>query len=302
MSNLVFVSGGFSSGTTVLFTLFRRTGDYYCLYEPLHEKLLEYLIYPLRPDVHHRFVKPYYDEYKGFSKIPELFEPQWGNSQLHLAAHERADRQLRYWRYLIETAQGRRGRVMLKDNRLTFRLGWLKANFPNAKIVHIYRDKTKQWNSIVRRGQEYFGREDIGQDSVRFNGFSLDSWCEDLKSVFGELDAGNSSSGYERFSKLWDLSFAEHRKFADISVDLRELTHDFEATCGAIGACVEYDFDVSSLKPYVLASERTPATLGKRTLGDRVRDAVDSVGRRYARARLRIRSEMRGHAGRAASE
>jgi hypothetical protein len=32
LSNLVFLTGGFSSGSTLLFTLFRKSGEFYTLY------------------------------------------------------------------------------------------------------------------------------------------------------------------------------------------------------------------------------------------------------------------------------
>src|SRR3954453_23020529 len=66
MSNLVFLSGDFCSGSTLLFTLFRKAGAYYCLYEPLHEDILEYLIWPLNVYEHHYFVENYHSEYRGF--------------------------------------------------------------------------------------------------------------------------------------------------------------------------------------------------------------------------------------------
>src|SRR5207248_376337 len=101
---LVIVTGDFSSGTTLLFSLFRKTGDFYCLYEPLHEKLLEYLIYPLRPDEHHPFVEPYFSEYKGFRGLARLFKPEWATSQLRLTADDEAPDLFRYLSYLIGVA------------------------------------------------------------------------------------------------------------------------------------------------------------------------------------------------------
>lgn len=195
MSSMVVVTGDFSSGTTALFTLFRNTGDYYCLYEPLHQKLLEYLIWPLRPDEHHLFVEPYFREYRGFSAIPDLFRAEWGLSDVRLTAGESAPQFHRYWTYLMGTSFGRADRVMVKDNRLAFRLGWLKANFPGTAVVHVFRDPKDQWDSIVRRTQEAFGREDVGQDRVDFAGFNVAQWCDALVSTCPELAARHSSTG-----------------------------------------------------------------------------------------------------------
>jgi Sulfotransferase family len=292
MSNLVFVSGDYCSGSTLLFTLFRKTRQYYCLYEPLHDLLPQYLIWPMLPDDHHFFVEKYHSELKGFDKIPVLFNPRWGNTGLYLPPEADADGLYRYLSYLIGTAFSRCPKVMLKENRLTFRLGWLRAKFPHAKIVHIYRRKEDQWKSNVRRAQAWLGREDVGQQEVNYNGFSVAAWCEDLKGVFPELDAKNFRTGYDRFSKLWELSYAEHKRYADISVDYWALTHDFEQTCERIWACIgATGIDTASLKQFVIPPEKQKsASIFSAGLGERAKRLIDRAGRKYARARLRARA------------
>jgi hypothetical protein len=291
MSELVVVSGDFSSGTTVLFTVFRQTGDYYCLYEPLHEKLLEYLVYPLRPDEHHDFVEPYFREYRGFRAMRDLFRPEWGVSKLYLDPSDPAPDFYRYWSYLLGSAYARSDRVMLKENRIAFRLGWLKANFPRTRVIHVYRDKQKQWNSIVRRGQEELGREDIGQDGVDFAGFNVAGWCEVLKDRYPELAAERSSSGFERFSKLWDVCHAEQQRHADISVDHRELIDDFVGTAARVSDAIGYRID-PSFERFVKAPETR--TTGHRTARDRALARVDELGRKYAKARVALHFARRG--------
>src|SRR5260370_16194945 len=179
MSNLVFVNGDYCSGSTLLFTLFRKAGQYYYLYEPLHEKLLEYLIWPMLPDDHHFFVGHYHAQLKGFDRIPDLFDPRWGNSGLCLPTEAEADELSRYLNYLIGTAFGRRPRVMLKENRFTFRMGWLRKNFPSAKFVHIYRRKEDQWKSNLRRVRADLGRGKVGQDDVRVYWFHIATRSEE---------------------------------------------------------------------------------------------------------------------------
>lgn len=295
MSNLVFVNGDYCSGTTLLFTLFRKTERYYSLYEPLHEQLLEYLIWPMLPDDHHFFVGHYHSELKGFDKIPQLFDPRWGNSGLYLPPDARADALYRYLNYLIGTAFGRSGGVMLKENRFTFRMGWLRRNFPHAKFVHIYRRKEDQWKSILRRVQAHLRRENVGQDDVSFNGFCIAAWCEDLKTTFPELDARHSKTGYERFSKLWELSFAENQRYADISVDYWDLTHEFEVTAEkmwkAIGAP---EVDTAALKKYVIPPEdHKPTSIIPVGVAEKAKMLMDRAGRKYARTRLRARTAFR---------
>lgn len=284
MTDLVFVSGDFCSGSTLLFTLFRATEEYYCLYEPLHERLLEYLIWPLRTYEHHYFVGNYFEELKRFKRVPELFDPRWGTQDLYLDEHDEADGLYRYLSYLIDEASSRRAKVLIKENRLPFRLAWLKARFPNAKVVHIRRDPESQWKSIVKRGQAQLGREDIGQGSVHFPGFNVARWCEDLKNRFPQLKPECSSSGFERFSKLWQASDDQQRRHADISIDYRTLTHDFEAVCAQLRATLGCEFNLASLRELVVP-DGDQAPLANRPRP--VRDLIDRAGRKYARLRVR---------------
>lgn len=296
MNNLVFVSGDFCSGSTLLFTLFRKTGQYYTLYEPLHELMLQYYFWPLPPDDHHFFVERYHSELKGFDKIPHLFNPSWGNSNLYLTPESDADNLYRYLSYLIGTAFGRGSKVLLKENRLTFRLGWLRSKFPGAKIVHIYRKKEDQWKSVLRRVQAWHGREDVGQNDVTFNGFSIHTWCEDLKGRFPELEASKFQSGYERFCKLWDLSFAENVRYADVSIDYGDLLRDFEPTCERVWQSIgATGIDTAHLKQFVVSSpnnsKRPPIV--ENTVADRARRLIHRAGMRYARARVRVSTRQR---------
>jgi sulfotransferase family protein len=296
MSNLVIVSGDYCSGTTLLFTLFRQTGKFHCLYEPLHEKLPEYLIYGLRPSAHdhHFFVDGYFDEFRGFRRARALHPKRWGDSNLFLPPDAEADDLYRYLSYLVGTAFGRAPRVMFKENRIPFRLAWLRAKFPQAKIIHIYRPKEAQWKSVVRRVQGAKGREDVGQDRVDFGGFNIARWCEDLKGRFPELDARHFTSGFDRFAALWQLSYEANVKSADLSIHYPDLLRDFEATCERIWRCIGVTgIDTAALKRFVVtpegqASQRAPGGLleGTRALADRAM-------RKYAGLRLRAEAYFR---------
>jgi len=294
MADLVFLSGDFCSGSTLLFTLFRETQEYYCLYEPLHPLLREYLIWPLRTYEHHYFVKDYFKEFKGFDHIDGLFHPDWATRNLYLTAEDQAEDLYRYISYLIETASSRQSQVLLKFNRMTFRLPWLRAKFPRAKIVHIHRDKASQWKSIVARGQEYAGREDIGQNSPDFEGFNIATWCEDLKSAFPELAVEHSKTGFERFSKLYDRSLEAHRANADISIEYRALCKDFETQCARMFEVVGCKTEVVRLKPLIIQPEnqRRPVVQAA-GFSAKVGYLIDRLGRKYAKVRVRQADERR---------
>ena len=229
---------------------------------------------------------------KGFREIPQLFNPKWGANFLDLPATEEANDLYRYLSYLIGTSFGKSDKVMLKENRITFRLGWLRAKFPHAKVIHIYRSKDSQWKSIVKRVQAYHGRADVGQDSVHFTGFNIAKWCEEMKHRFPELAADQSRTGYERFSKLWERSFAEHQKFADLSVDYWELTHNFEETFERVKECIGGSFDVPSLSKWVVPKEQQKELEIDKGLRNHGQDFLEKITRKYARVRLRANSVL----------
>jgi hypothetical protein len=294
MSGLVFLSGDFSSGSTLLFTLFRETREYHCLYEPLHPRIREYLIWPVRTYEHHYFTKDYFKEFKGFDRIDELFNPEWATRNLYLTAGHRAEDLYRYLSYLIETASSRRDKVLLKFNRASFRLPWLRVRFPQAKIVHIHRDKESQWKSMVSRVQENLGREDIGQNSPDFEGFDIAAWCEDLKPVFPELDAEHSKTGFERFSKLYDRSLAAHRAAADISIEYSALCKEFENHCRRVFEVAGCKADAGRLKPLIVQPEDQRRPLVRPAgLAARAGNLMHQLGRKYAAIKVRQAERQR---------
>jgi hypothetical protein len=297
MSNLVMVSGDFCSGSTLMSTLFRKSERFYCLYEPLHELLPEYLTYKVQPleRDHHFFMDDYYRELRTFENIGKVFDPKWGTSQFYLAPDAEADDLYRYLSYLVGTAFGRSPRVMFKENRISFRLGWLRAKFPHATLVHIYRRKEDQWKSVVRRVQEHHGKDDVGQQSVHFNGFSIATWCEDLKETFPELDASHFTTGFDRFSRLWELSYQQNTRYADISIDYRDLTHNFEATCERLWAAVGVTgIDTAALKRWVVRPEEQEHVLSQpASVKQRVSVAVQHLLRRYGRAKVRFSARLK---------
>jgi Sulfotransferase family len=292
LSDLVFTTGGFSSGSTLLFTVFRKAGEYYCLYEPLHERLLEHKFGNLRAYEHHYFVDEYFSEYRGFTALTHLHTAMAG-TDLFLPAMAQAPDLYRYLSYLIGMSFGRRPKVLLKENRLTFRLGWIRAQFPAAKVVHVYRDCDAQWKSTVRRAQSFYGTQDVGQESVTFNGMGTAKTCEALAPVFPELAADRSKTGYERFAKLWELSLAENNRFAHVTVRYEELTRDFEATAREIWDALGCTADLAPLKQWVVTPENQRAIDQATGVQGRLRAAADRARFRYGRLRMRLDQLLR---------
>jgi hypothetical protein len=202
-----------------------------------------------------------------FHLIRDLHDPRWEKSWLYLRPKDDASDLYRYMSYVIDSAFERAHRVVFKENRLSFRLGWLRARFPNAKIVHIYRDATSQWRSNIRRSQETRECEDVGQDSVDYDGFNVATYCEQLKSVFPELDAEKFSNGFERFRALWERSFLEGQKYSDVSIAYHDLTHNFESTWSNVWKVIGAPpIDIASLKRYVVPPEQQADLIRRRSL------------------------------------
>jgi hypothetical protein len=287
---LVFVTGDFSSGTTLVFNIFRSTRSYHCLYEPLHGQLLEYLVWPLPVDPHHPNTSSYFREYRGFRRIPHLYDPEWGRKDLFLPPEAEVPGLSRYLDYLVQESLARRSAVMFKVNRFGFRLGWLRRRFPDARIVHVRRDLDSQWGSLVRRAQENHGRADVGQESVHFSSFRMGAICDDLAPTFGELAASANGSGYERFARLWRRSDAEQSRWADLTVELRTLQGDLPTALDAIGRCVGTEFDpVASAAILARGPKRRGVGPRERLLG-----GVNRLGRSYAKMHVKVRSRWLG--------
>jgi hypothetical protein len=289
---IVCVSGDFCSGSTLVYTLFRQTGLYHCLYEPLHEDLREFLVYGLRAEEHshHFFVDQYHTEFKGLRRTGALFRRRWGLAGLHLSPVDSDEDLHRYLSYLFEASLERAPRMMFKENRITFRLGWFRANFPEAKVIHIYRGKEAQWRSIVRRVEAVRGGQ-AGEQSVQFNGFGIATWCEDLKGLYPELEAAQSQTGFERFAKLWERSYRENVAHADVSIAYEDLLRDPERTMHSMFEAVGIvDIDVAALSQFVGGPQKHGQEQGAvRGALSAAQGLADRALRRYASVYARLR-------------
>src|SRR5262249_45127265 len=119
-------------------------------------------------------------------------------------------------------------------------------------------------------------------------------FCEDLKGTFPELDADNFSSGYERFRKLWELSYRENQRYADISVSYRDLTCDFQPTWRRVWTCISAPpIDVGALNQYVVPPEKQKDFVKELSRREKyIRAAINRFYFNYARARLRVRNVL----------
>ena len=182
----------------------------------------------------------------------------------------------------------------MKFNRVAFRLPWLRARFPEAKIIHIFRDKESQWKSMVSRVQEHLGRDDVGQANPNWEGFNVGSWCEDLKTVFPELAAEHSRTGFERFSKLYERSLAAHHAHSHLSIEYRPFCRDFDAWCPRMFDVAGCTADPALFKHFIVQPENQRRhAIQPSGIGVNAANLVDRFGRKYAKARVRLEDHWR---------
>jgi hypothetical protein len=216
----VFVTGRFRSGSTLLWNVFRQCADLTSYYEPFNERRwFRADCRGERIDTTHLGVEEYWREYAELDELDQYYDASWIRRHLYMDASSWQPRMKRYIELLMERAHGR---PVLQFNRVDFRLPWLRATFPNAKIVHIFRHPRDQWCSTFLKGPVFspYGKT---RDYGAFDGFYLLTWANDLKYTFPFLDPELAEHPYELFYYLWRLSYAFGREFADYSVQFENL-------------------------------------------------------------------------------
>jgi len=250
----IFVTGRFRSGSTLLWNIFRNLEGYTAYYEPFNER--RWFDQEQRgdhTDGTHRGVSEYWSEYGGLSVLGRHYSEDWIRHNLYMDEDAFDLPMKAYTDTLIMAAKGR---SVLQFNRTDFRLGWLRANYPDASIVHIYRNPRDQWCSVLQDINVY-PHNAIGAKGFPDH-FYLNVWCRDLCCQFPFLTDYAGHHQYYLFYLLWKLSYCFGRHYADISVGMEELTDEPKKTVKAILDAVGStessqagEADLSFIKPSV---------------------------------------------------
>lgn len=226
--DIIFVTGRFRSGSTLIWNMFRQIPELTAYYEPLNER--KWFLQHNRGnnvDSTHLGVEDYWREFDGMNQLDVIYDENWTRANLYMDSTSWNPKLKEYICHLISNA---RGRPVLQFNRVDFRLPWLRYHFPNAKFLHIFRNPRDQWLSFL--SDSSIKKEDI-EHSYKDN-FYLSSWCEDLAAQFPFLSAKYTPHPYQRFYYLWKLSYLYGSKHADLSLSFESLVTNKDETTKTI--------------------------------------------------------------------
>ncbi|MFT5813100.1 MAG: hypothetical protein ACI9VT_000840 [Psychroserpens sp.] len=217
--DIVFISSRFRSGSTLLWNLFRQSGSCTSFYEPFNER--QWFSPQLRGeniDKTHRGVDDYWAEYEGMEALAEFYDEDWIRYELLMTEQSYAPKMQRFIEKMVELSPKR---PVLQFNRIDLRLPWIRQYFPNAKILHLYRNPRDQWCSFLSN-LNVMNKDEV--ETTYKDAFYLDPWCNDLLKHFPFLDKRFTTHPYQRFYALWKLSYLYGLQYSNYSFSFEDLT------------------------------------------------------------------------------
>lgn len=202
----------------MLWHVLRRVTHLTAYYEPCHDNLVEHVLGDTPVQQSHLAVTSYWDEYRPLmDRLPALHRHDFGVSRLCLEGSDEWLELESYLRFLLERSAP--ARPVLQFNRMDFRLPWLRARFPDALVVHLFRDPRDQWLSMTRNVPD-----DRVADPDENSDYDLVVWALALSRVFPFLVGPHIRHSYERHYLLWKLSYLLGVRYGDVSMSYE---HDF---------------------------------------------------------------------------
>jgi sulfotransferase family protein len=255
-SDIIFVTGRFRSGSTLLWNIFRSIEGITAYYEPFNERRwFDPSTRGARVDKTHLNVREYWSEYDGLVGLDEHYSEEWTRRQLYMDEHSWNPAMQRYVEVLVESAQGR---PVLQFNRVDMRLAWLRSRFPNAKLLHIFRHPRDQWCSTLPASL-HNGQALTLRDFEPLDGFYLLPWARDLINYFPFLSLHEDTHPYELFYQIWKLSYLFGRAYCHASVCFERLVQTPDTAIREILEAVS----IIGVDPEALARLVEPVAFGK---------------------------------------
>jgi hypothetical protein len=212
LDKMIFISGRFRSGTTILWHIFRSVPEVCAYIEPLHDNLLAYIAAETPTDPTHKGVSDYWAEYRNiFEDLGKLHKREFGVSRLCLGQNEEYPELRDYLQFLVNSAESKI--PVFKFVRVDYRLPWLKQTFPKAKIISIRRNPRDNWLSIISKSPS-----SKWYDPWVNTGYDLLVWSANLAQHFNFISTATGHS-YARSYCLWKISAAVADKYSDIVID-----------------------------------------------------------------------------------
>jgi hypothetical protein len=255
-SDVIFVTGRFRSGSTLVWNLFRNLPACTSYYEPFNERRwFDPTTRGSHVDTSHLNVSDYWAEYDGLEALGNDFSADWKFHHLYTPAHVWLPAMQRYIETMIERAPGR---PVLQFNEVDFRLPWLRARFPQAKILHVFRHPRDQWCSGLGNNLQSSTSHTL-REFEAVDGFYLLPWGRDLRRYFPFLTLDERSHPYELFYQIWKLSYLFGRLYCDVSVSFENIVASPEPTLRKMFSSLAVtEYELQELLPLV-----SPVTLRK---------------------------------------
>jgi len=247
--DVIFITGRFRSGSTLLWHIFRRISSVTAYYEPFNERRwFETTTRGSRVDSTHLNVTEYWSEYEGLERLSQYYDEAWIRRQLVMSERSWNANMQKYIEALIEASKGR---PVLQFNRVDFRLPWLRRAFPRARLLHVFRHPRDQWCSTLGDIGS-FPKHGALRDFEPVDRFYLLMWARDIKRSFPFLSLDEDSHPYKLFYQIWKLSYLFGTRYADLSIALEELLADPGTQIARIFECLAVDdIDVADVVPLV---------------------------------------------------
>jgi glycosyltransferase involved in cell wall biosynthesis len=143
----IFITARYRTGSSYLYNLFSHCKHIDAFYEPLHENLIMWINSP-----HYREIEPnqeYFEKYKNLDQSIFLskYHPDFLTKNFILNSQDKYPELKSYIEFLLTNNSKPK---VLQFNRLDFRLGWVKFNFPEVLIVNLRRNPRDVYCSYLK--------------------------------------------------------------------------------------------------------------------------------------------------------
>lgn len=216
----VFVTARFRTGSTLMWQCFNRLDGFTAFYEPFNER--QWFDANRRGDTvdsSHRGVDDYASNYDGLSDLGQYFQTEWTTRHLFMGPDHKNPAMIQYVERLLQATEDR---PVLQFNRIDFRLGFFRANFPQTSFIYLNRNPRDTWRSTLKGVAN-----DPGWNLLTFQHycrFYLMPWYRDLALSFPWIiGSPKETHPYQIHYLVHRLSelFARHQ--CDVFIDYEDM-------------------------------------------------------------------------------